>query len=255
MLGDAGANALGAMLGAAAAQTLPRSARLGLLAGIVALTVASEKVSFTRVIAATPPLRWLDMLGRRPAPLAGPRSSRARCCGRARAAGRHGACWPVPASPVPRPCRLAGRSAGPAGRRAALTGNRNGCRGRSGSPGGCAAGGPAATGGPGPPDELADAGPPAPHRRRSARRRARAPHAPVKPEPGTVPGRAPGRNAPRRDRKTAARARHVPVKTGTRHLPGPGSRDRDRPAATRATRGTAAPERARPRRRGPCGRG
>jgi len=68
MLGDAGANALGAMLGAAAAQTLPRSARLGLLTGIVALTVASEKVSFTRVIAATPALRWLDMLGRRPAP-------------------------------------------------------------------------------------------------------------------------------------------------------------------------------------------
>ena len=68
MLGDAGANALGAMLGAAAAQTLPRSARIGLLTGIVALTAASEKVSFTRVIAATPALRWLDMLGRRPAP-------------------------------------------------------------------------------------------------------------------------------------------------------------------------------------------
>jgi UDP-GlcNAc:undecaprenyl-phosphate GlcNAc-1-phosphate transferase len=72
MLGDAGANALGAMLGAAAAQALPRSARLGLLAGIVALTAASEKVSFTRVIAATPPLHWLDMLGRRPAPLTAP---------------------------------------------------------------------------------------------------------------------------------------------------------------------------------------
>jgi len=72
MLGDSGANALGAMLGAAAAQTLPRRARLGLLTGIVALTVASEKVSFTRVIEATPPLRWLDMLGRRPAPLATP---------------------------------------------------------------------------------------------------------------------------------------------------------------------------------------
>jgi UDP-GlcNAc:undecaprenyl-phosphate/decaprenyl-phosphate GlcNAc-1-phosphate transferase len=72
MLGDAGANALGAMLGAAAAQTLPRGARLGLLTGIVALTVASEKVSFTRVIAATPPLHRLDMLGRRPAPQAAP---------------------------------------------------------------------------------------------------------------------------------------------------------------------------------------
>ena len=68
MLGDAGANALGAMLGAAAARTLPRTARAGLLAGIVALTVASEKVSFTRVIAARRRCDWLDMLGRRPAP-------------------------------------------------------------------------------------------------------------------------------------------------------------------------------------------
>ena len=66
MLGDAGANALGAMLGCAAAVSLPRPARVALLAGIAALTVASEKVSFTRVIERTPPLRWLDMLGRRP---------------------------------------------------------------------------------------------------------------------------------------------------------------------------------------------
>ena len=72
MLGDAGANALGAMLGAAAAGSLPRSARAGLLAGIVALTVASEKVSFTKVIERTPALRRLDMLGRRPAPLTAP---------------------------------------------------------------------------------------------------------------------------------------------------------------------------------------
>jgi len=66
MLGDAGANALGAMLGCAAAVSLPRPARVALLAGIAALTVASEKVSFTKVIERTPPLRWLDMLGRRP---------------------------------------------------------------------------------------------------------------------------------------------------------------------------------------------
>jgi UDP-GlcNAc:undecaprenyl-phosphate GlcNAc-1-phosphate transferase len=68
MLGDAGANAIGAMLGAAAAASLPRPARLALLAGIVGLTAASEKVSFTKVIERTRPLRWLDMLGRRPAP-------------------------------------------------------------------------------------------------------------------------------------------------------------------------------------------
>lgn len=66
MLGDAGANALGAMLGAAAARSLPRPARIGLLAGIIALTVASEKVSFTAFIERTPVLRRLDRLGRRP---------------------------------------------------------------------------------------------------------------------------------------------------------------------------------------------
>jgi len=67
MLGDAGANALGAMLGASAAG-LSRPARIVLLAGIAGLTAASEKVSFTKVIARTPALNWLDMLGRRPAP-------------------------------------------------------------------------------------------------------------------------------------------------------------------------------------------
>jgi hypothetical protein len=67
MLGDAGANALGAMLGASAAG-LSRPARIALLAGIAGLTAASEKISFTKVIARTPALNWLDMLGRRPAP-------------------------------------------------------------------------------------------------------------------------------------------------------------------------------------------
>ena len=65
MLGDAGANALGAMLGASAAR-LPRPARIVLLAGMAGLTAASEKISFTKVIERTPALRWLDMLGRRP---------------------------------------------------------------------------------------------------------------------------------------------------------------------------------------------
>ncbi len=66
MLGDAGANALGALLGAAAAASLPRSGRVAVLAGTVALTAASEKISFTKVIQRTPALHWLDMLGRRP---------------------------------------------------------------------------------------------------------------------------------------------------------------------------------------------
>jgi hypothetical protein len=66
MLGDSGANALGAMLGACAVG-MPRTARIAMLAGIAGLTAASEKVSFTKVIARTPALNWLDMLGRRPA--------------------------------------------------------------------------------------------------------------------------------------------------------------------------------------------
>jgi UDP-N-acetylmuramyl pentapeptide phosphotransferase/UDP-N-acetylglucosamine-1-phosphate transferase len=65
MLGDCGANAVGAMLGVAAT-TLPRPARIGVLAVVTGLTAASEKVSFTKVIERTPPLRWLDLLGRRP---------------------------------------------------------------------------------------------------------------------------------------------------------------------------------------------
>jgi hypothetical protein len=65
MLGDAGANALGALLGLSAAR-LPRPVRLGLLTGVTALNAASEVVSFTKVIQATPALRWLDQLGRRP---------------------------------------------------------------------------------------------------------------------------------------------------------------------------------------------
>jgi hypothetical protein len=68
MLGDAGANALGALLGTAAATALPRSARAVTLAAVVGLTAASEVVSFSKVIERTAPLRWLDMLGRRPAP-------------------------------------------------------------------------------------------------------------------------------------------------------------------------------------------
>jgi UDP-N-acetylmuramyl pentapeptide phosphotransferase/UDP-N-acetylglucosamine-1-phosphate transferase len=66
MLGDCGANALGALLGLRLASIPARASRAGLLAGVVALTLASEKVSFTRLIEATPGLRELDRLGRRP---------------------------------------------------------------------------------------------------------------------------------------------------------------------------------------------
>jgi hypothetical protein len=67
MLGDAGANAVGALLGLRLAQLTGRPVRAALLAAVVALTLASEKVSFTKVIEATPGLRELDRLGRLPA--------------------------------------------------------------------------------------------------------------------------------------------------------------------------------------------
>ncbi|MDQ6650363.1 MAG: hypothetical protein M3Z02_09640 [Actinomycetota bacterium] len=65
MIGDAGANALGAALGFAAAAGGDRRRTGALLGAVVALNAASETVSFTKVIGATPPLRWLDALGRR----------------------------------------------------------------------------------------------------------------------------------------------------------------------------------------------
>ncbi|HZB29044.1 MAG TPA: hypothetical protein VE465_02655 [Streptosporangiaceae bacterium] len=76
MLGDAGANALGALLGLAATR-LGRGGRLAILAGVVGLTGASEFVSFTKVIQSSPPLHWFDMLGRRP-PVPAPRSPQPR---------------------------------------------------------------------------------------------------------------------------------------------------------------------------------
>ncbi|MEV4836600.1 hypothetical protein AB0K05_18895 [Nonomuraea sp. NPDC049486] len=67
MLGDAGANALGALLGLAAVTKLGRPGRLVLLGTVAALTAASEKISFTKVIAGNKVLNRLDLLGRRPA--------------------------------------------------------------------------------------------------------------------------------------------------------------------------------------------
>ncbi|MFW3173120.1 hypothetical protein, partial [Geodermatophilus sp. CPCC 206100] len=67
MLGDCGANAVGALLGLRLAALPGRAARAALLTAVVALTLVSEKVSFTAVIEATPGLRELDRLGRRPA--------------------------------------------------------------------------------------------------------------------------------------------------------------------------------------------
>jgi UDP-N-acetylmuramyl pentapeptide phosphotransferase/UDP-N-acetylglucosamine-1-phosphate transferase len=66
MLGDAGANAFGALLGVALAARTGPAGRAVLLAGLAGLTAASERVSFTQVIARTPVLREIDALGRRP---------------------------------------------------------------------------------------------------------------------------------------------------------------------------------------------
>ena len=66
MLGDAGANALGALLGVALVARTGTAGRAAALVVLAGLTAASEKVSFTKVIADTPWLRTLDDLGRRP---------------------------------------------------------------------------------------------------------------------------------------------------------------------------------------------
>lgn len=69
MLGDAGANAMGALLGlAAAAGARSTSALAWRAAALTAVNLASEKVSFTKVIAGSKPLNAIDMWGRRPAP-------------------------------------------------------------------------------------------------------------------------------------------------------------------------------------------
>lgn len=66
MLGDGGANALGALVGTTVVVAARRPARIALLAGVVGLTFISEKVSFTTVIERTPVLRTIDGWGRRP---------------------------------------------------------------------------------------------------------------------------------------------------------------------------------------------
>ena len=66
MLGDTGANAAGALLGTSLAANDSWKLRLETTLGVVGLILASEKVSFSKVIAANPALNWLDQLWRRP---------------------------------------------------------------------------------------------------------------------------------------------------------------------------------------------
>ncbi|WP_435735729.1 hypothetical protein V5D56_12945 [Cellulosimicrobium sp. PMB13] len=67
MLGDCGANGLGAVLGSQVAFAAPRAVRWLALAGVVGLTLVSEKVSFSAVIEGNDVLRRVDTWGRRAA--------------------------------------------------------------------------------------------------------------------------------------------------------------------------------------------
>jgi hypothetical protein len=68
MLGDAGSNVLGFVLGVQLFLQLPSVATLGIaLAIVLILHAVAETVTLTRVIRAVPPLRWADDLWRIPA--------------------------------------------------------------------------------------------------------------------------------------------------------------------------------------------
>ncbi|MEP6624630.1 MAG: hypothetical protein ABJC79_09315 [Acidimicrobiia bacterium] len=65
MLGDTGANVLGGVLGLVVVLECSRTARNVIFLVLIALNLASEFVSFSRVIDAVPFLRRFDQLGRR----------------------------------------------------------------------------------------------------------------------------------------------------------------------------------------------
>ena len=100
MLGDSGANALGALIGSAVVQSTSRPVRATVLAALVALTVASERVSFSQVIARTP---WLDAVDR----------------------------WGRPAGPPAQPHPATGADDGPDAAPAGAPGHRRGAGGTS----------------------------------------------------------------------------------------------------------------------------
>lgn len=67
MLGDCGANGLGAVAGWIVTARAGRAGRCAALAVVVGLTLVSERVSFSSVIQRTPALAAIDAWGRRPA--------------------------------------------------------------------------------------------------------------------------------------------------------------------------------------------
>ncbi len=66
MLGDTGANVIGAVLGLGVVLGLGKEARTSVLVVLIVLNVLAEIVSFSRVIERVPPLRAFDRLGQRP---------------------------------------------------------------------------------------------------------------------------------------------------------------------------------------------
>ena len=65
MLGDAGSNPLGLVLGTGLASVLPTWGLFMAVGALAGLQIAAETVTISRLIDAVPPLRWLDRLGRR----------------------------------------------------------------------------------------------------------------------------------------------------------------------------------------------
>ncbi len=65
MLGDAGANVIGAVLGLGVVLGRGQVTRTTALVLLIVANVAAELVSFSAIIDRVPPLRWLDRLGRR----------------------------------------------------------------------------------------------------------------------------------------------------------------------------------------------
>jgi len=63
MLGDTGANVIGAVLGLGVVLGLGQTARTSVLVVVLGLNVAAELVSFSRIIERVPPLRALDRWG------------------------------------------------------------------------------------------------------------------------------------------------------------------------------------------------
>lgn len=67
MLGDAGANPMGAVAGLLIVSGLPVWALIAYTVLMFGLNLASERISFSKVIEVNPVLRWLDGVGRLPA--------------------------------------------------------------------------------------------------------------------------------------------------------------------------------------------